>query len=166
MAPARKASTEVEPVDEQAEIDVYELINKQAQGPLMPTTWGEFVDSNTGELIEFEGSPWAVIKKEALLDVPFIIADVRVYKGKYGDPVVAVMCVTETPLPGTEKAMYVFNDGSTGVYEQVVGMIKTTGKKSGIICKKGLRKSDYTYTEHDSFEGTDKEIPATTYYVA
>lgn len=173
MSAAKAATTEVAEKEDVEAIDVYELVNKQAEGPEtggLPLSFDQYLDLETGELLEFEGSPYKVIKdKSALLEVPFVITDVRIYKGKFGDPVAAIMCVTKEALPGfdSDRKMYVFNDGSTGIFPQIVNMVQMTGRKTAIFCRNGLRKSDYTYIEKDPFDDNkEKEIPATTYYIA
>ena len=65
--------------------------------------------------------------------------------------------------------MILFNDGSTGVYNQLSEMVERTGRSAGIVCRRGLRSSTYTYVEKD-FDGNPiegrKPIDSTTYYVA
>jgi hypothetical protein len=119
-------------------------------------------------VIEFVGSIWQVVKKEVLMGVPFFIFDVRHYQGKFGDAV-AVMCITKEPVKGeTGDATdhVVINDGSTGLYQQVVEMIKRAKTKSGILCPRGLRSSTYDYDIEDPFSGKHETGEATTYYVA
>lgn len=162
-------STEVTTIVEPEDFQAY--INKEVQGigNFVPTSWEDLVSHNDGEIIEFEGSPWILLKdKSKLVDVPFMIADVRHYEGNYGSAV-AIMLLTENPLPGFEgdAPRYVINDGSTGLYDQVTQMVARSHKKSGILCPRGLRASNYTYQQKD-FDGNPMgpEIPATTYYVA
>lgn len=158
-------------------VDDLTMVNTLAKGiDFVPETWEEVAAAFEGELIEFEGSPWKVIDKAELVGVPFVIADVRAYYGKFDNDVVAVMALVQGD--DNEKVRrVVFNDGSTGIKEQVLHMVRTTGRKAGILCAGGLRASDYTYTPTDldgnSLVGkkapdgtTYKETPATTYYVA
>ncbi len=143
--------------------DVY--INKVAQGigNYVPTSWDDLVayaEEHGGEIIEFEGSAWEILKdKRELVGVEFMIADVRTYSGKFGEAV-AVMLVTRSPLPNHKDCRYVINDGSTGLQQQVTDMVLRTGRKAGILCPNGLRASDYMYEDE-----TGKQIPATTFYV-
>ncbi len=111
-------------------------------------------------LVEFEGSPFDVVKKDVLVGVPFAIADIRFYKGSYGTAC-AVLCVTE------DGRKLVFNDGSTGVYRQCLAMVKKYGRRGGFFCPKGLRAHTYDWVEKD-FDGNPIGEPrkATTYYVA
>lgn len=52
-----------------------------------------------------------------------------------------------------------FNDGSTGVYAQCKDHEEKYGKTGGILCRKGLRKSEYT---KELLDGS--RTKATTYY--
>jgi hypothetical protein len=54
-----------------------------------------------------------------------------------------------------------FNDGSTGILQQCKAYFERTGYTGGIVCGKGLRKSDYIAELPD---GT--RTPATTFYFA
>lgn len=171
---ANKETGEVE-VASSSEVvsDPHAWVNKEAKGlDFTPTTWEELEAAfeDEGGLIEFEGSPWAVIDKAKLVDVPFIIADVREYtSGKFGNDVMAVMVVTKDAITidGKPRTQFVFNDGSTGVMEQIKGVVATTGRKAGFKCPNGLRRSDYKVMQHDPFGNEpDKEIESTTYYIS
>lgn len=176
----KTASSEVAvPVNDDGDIQAF--INKEAQGldaNYVPESWDDIVAQFDGEIITFEGSPWRVVKKDKLVDVPFMIADVRHYNGTYGDAV-AVMLITKDPVKYGDSedtdTRFVINDGSTGVYAQVTAMVRRTGRKAGLLCPKGLRSSSYEFQETDldgepmidPKTGKPKPpIPATTYYVA
>ena len=121
-----------------------------------------------GGVITFEGSQWDVVKKDKLVGVPFTIADCRFYHGKWGDAV-AIMALLDQPsstLSGDQKHV-VFNDGSTGVHEQVRQAVARARRRGGFHCPNGLRASTYPYREKD-FDGTPigEEKQATTYYIA
>jgi hypothetical protein len=73
------------------------------------------------------------------------------------------MVITKDTIDG--KDHFVINDGSTGIFQQVTGMISRSGRKSGILCPNGLRGSTYDKEIYDPFEETTKTIEATTYYV-
>lgn len=118
-----------------------------------------------GGIIEFQGSAWDLMKdKKELVGKPFVIADVRFYKGNFGDAC-AVMAILET----RDQRKVVFNDGSTGVFQQVQGMVKRTNRKGGFRCPNGLRASEYKFIEKD-FDGNPlpgaEEKLATTFYIA
>ena len=172
MAPKGRTSTAVEASSGDSEIqlpaDPQVFINKEVAGigNYVPETWEDLLERTGGEFIEFEGSPWHVLDKAKLVAVPFMIADVRHYKGNFGDAI-AMLVMTREALPGERTNRYVINDGSTGIYEQVVGMIERTKKKSGIMCPNGLRASTYDWQEKD-FDGNPigEVHKATTYYIA
>jgi len=129
----------------------------------VPQTWEDFQDklASVGlESITISGSPYEVVKKDVLVDVPFAIIDVREYEGKFG-PTVAVACITQ------DNRRLVFNDGSTGVMSQLKDIIAQTGRRGGFICPNGLRASSFEYQPTD-FDGQPmgNPIPATTYYIA
>ncbi len=176
MTPAKKAtpSTEVEVADPNAYV-------REAKGmDFVPKSWEEIEEAfaEEGGILTFEGSPYMVIDKEKLVDVPFMIVDVRVWRSdQFGRDAVSVMLMTKEPLdtdridPMTgekeERNLFVINDGSTGIFEQVTGMVARSGRKGGIMCPGGLRKSEYTKHLEDPFGNeTPKDIQATTYYVA
>lgn len=138
-----------------------EFVNKEAIGiDFVPETWDDIIEKFDGEIITVSSSPWEVLKDKArLIGVPFMIADVAHYVGKFGDAV-AVMLLTE------DNHRYVINDGSSGIYRQVMDIVNRTGRKAGLKCPNGLRASTYTKTITDPFEGTTKDMEATTYYIA
>lgn len=90
--------------------------------------------------------------KARLVGVQFIIVNMRVHDGNQGE-FVTLHIVTE---PG-EKL--IVNDGSTGILAQCKRYI-AAGRQRGIVCKRGLTRSDYDYLD-------DKGVkrPATTYYL-
>jgi hypothetical protein len=140
--------------------DVAALINKGAAGfefnVTGDTTFAGYLDAlPEGAVIEYEGSPYTVVDKETLVDKPFVITDVRHYDGEYG-PTIAIMAITE------DNDLVVINDGSTGIYQQVVGLVAEHGRKAGIKVKGGLRVSKYEYEDPK----TGKATPAKTYYLA
>lgn len=174
MPPKRSSTEVVVAVPEGSDEDITTFINKEVAGlqdNYIPSSWEDMVayaEDHYGEIIQFEGSPWEILKdKHELVGVPFMIADVRAYEGKFGSAV-AIMLITEQPIANHSGPRYVINDGSTGIYEQVTGMIRRAKQKSGIMCPNGLRASDYTYELKDAFNPDEpaKQIPATTFYIA
>lgn len=137
-------------------------LNTEAKGiDFIPDSWQDVAEFFEGEVIEFQGSPYTVVKKDALVEVPFMITDVRFYESKqYDSEAVAICCITE------DGQKLVFNDGSTGVFQQVKHMVATSKRKAGILCSNGLRKSTYKVEIPDGFDGDTKEIEASTFYVA
>jgi len=115
--------------------------------------------ASEGQVVEaFDGgSEWTLVGDKAdLINVPFVIAMIRWNDTAEGGTFVSVCCFKED---GTK---IVFNDGSTGVYQQLQTYTLKHQRDTGIFCAKGLRKSDYIFTNKD----TGKETPATTYYIA
>lgn len=122
----------------------------------LPAAWGK-----DAEAFDAEGSD--VRNKKELVGVPFLVGNVKFNKGNFG-PFVSVKAVD------TSNAEFVFNDGSTGVYRQIVGKLHKAGLlDEGItkpdmqeydvrwVCPKGLRVSEY--------EGPNGK-PSMTYYIA
>lgn len=146
-AVAENTGTDIEAVDLDSAIGYSEV----------PETFADAIGGMDlgGDIIEFKGSPWTVLKdKSELVGKPFVIADVRKYDGDFGEAV-AVCVITQ------DDAHWVFNDGSTGIKDQVLAFVAKTGQRAGIYCEKGLRVSNYEYT--DAFGETK---PAKTFYLA
>jgi hypothetical protein len=124
----------------------------------------EWLGSEGVVVEEFDGgSDWDLVGDKAdLIGIPFVIAmtrfnDVKNKKGEStGKQFVSVCCFKED---GTK---IVFNDGSTGVMKQLITYADKHKRTTGIMCKKGLRVSEYEYTDKDTGEVTD----AKTYYIA
>ncbi len=91
-------------------------------------------------------------EKGRLVGVPFIILDWNFNEGDFGD-FVSLRVITQA------NERLVLNDGSTGIRDQM-REIAESGETRAIYVKKGLRRSDYEYTDKD---GTKK--PATTFYL-
>lgn len=95
--------------------------------------YGDVVDA-----AEEMGNGFKVVAdKNELIGVPFIVLHTRV--NEYGDhgAFVSLMAVTQ------DNRKVIFNDGSTGVFTQIVEMTKATGRNGGYLFKNGLRKSEY-----------------------
>jgi hypothetical protein len=116
------------------------------------TAYGDdLVATNTNELVD----------KADLVGVPFLVKNWRVNEGERG-LFVSVEIVTE------DDRNLVFNDGSTGVYRQLegnpdtgeAGLATRLGRRGGIMCRQGLRKSEY-----DAVDAKGKPVHATTYYL-
>jgi len=114
-----------------------------------------------GGIVEVEGSPWESIPKATLVDKEFVIVHTKFYEGTYG-PTVALLCFLRE---GNRRV--IINDGSTGLFQQVKGMVERTGRMGGFYAPKGLRVSTYSYQPVD-FDGNPmgNPIPASTYYLA
>lgn len=91
--------------------------------------------------------------KDQLQGVAFLAVAWDFHSGDHGE-FVSVKVMTKD---GTK---YIINDGSTGIYSQLLDYTQRKGVAGGLLCEKGLRRSDYTYTDD---KGQDK--PAVTYYL-
>ena len=116
-------------------------------------TW---LETEGASVVEFDGgSAWTLTKKESLIGVPFVIAGFQWNETTKGD----FMSVRIFLEDGTKA---VFNDGGTGIPQQLRTYEEKHNRNTAILCKQGLRVSEYTYT--DPKDG--KEKPAETYYIA
>lgn len=109
-----------------------------------------------------------VVKKRSLVDVPFVVRQIRINMGEFG-PFVSLVCVTEHPVPGAESTTIVINDGSTGLARQIVAIAKQYGTEKPLFFPKGLRESTY-YIDKDTRMVVGKQpkpnsIPASTFYL-
>lgn len=90
------------------------------------------------------GDGFAVVEeKDTLLGVPFIVLAVNIGNGDHGE-FVSCRIVTE------DGRKLVVNDGSTGIYAQIKMLWEKRPETKGkpIICRNGLRKSEYDHPEH------------------
>lgn len=83
--------------------------------------------------------------KGRLIDVPLLFLEWSFYPGEFGSKFVAARVMARNPDGGTSK--YIVNDGSTGIADQLAEYSKRTGKYGGLMAKRGLRASEYTYCE-------------------
>ena len=168
MATKPKASEELVDVSTGEIVAADVVAQAKGMGDFVPKSWEDMEEffASEGGILTFEGSAYMVIEKEKLVGQPFMIADVRIWhSSKFDSDVASVMLITKTPID--DRDHFVINDGSTGIFEQVTGMIARSGRKSGILCPNGLRASTYTKELIDPFEpdAPPKQIEATTYYV-
>jgi len=100
--------------------------------------------------------------KDSLIGVPLLIFGYAFHAGDFGkDGFVSVEAITE------ENRKIVFNDGSTGIRQQL-RTLEDKGILTGIICKNGLRKSEYYFnaeTGETNNHGGEGFSPASTYYL-
>lgn len=92
-------------------------------------------------------------EKQRLVGVPFIILDWSFNEGDNGE-FVSLRIVTKA------NEHLIVNDGSTGILRQMqeIGQL---GEDRAIFVKKGLRVSNYEYTDKE----TGAKKPASTYYL-
>jgi len=113
------------------------------------------------ESMDDYGNGFEVLEdKNQLVKKPFAILEWRFNAGDMGE-FVSATCVTE------KGDKVIINDGSTGILRQLRTVTETREKlgianvQAGLICKHGLRRSDYQYTDSKG-----ESRPATTYYLA
>lgn len=75
--------------------------------------------------------------KSRLLNVPLIVLDSRIHDGEQGE-FCSLVVVTE------QGARYIVNDGSTGIFAQVLRLRQKTEKEGGWLIRHGLRDSEYS----------------------
>lgn len=128
------------------------------QGP-PPETWQDVYAAFDGQITDLPND-WELVDKATLVGVPFLIYSFTLREGDFGRAYVSVNAVLEGASPDAPLRRVVFNDGSTGIAKQLTEMA-AQGIHGGIRCTKGLRVSEYTFTDRD---GSTK--PAKTFYLS
>lgn len=126
-------------------------------GTMLPESWDDIytaLQSQGEDIVEWT-SEWTLTDKKDLIGKEFIIANFDINTGGYGE-FVSVRVLDK------ENNRMVFNDGSTGVKDQLKHLLNQTGRRSGVVCPRGLRVSNYTYVDPKD----NAEKPAETYYIA
>lgn len=139
MAVSKKASEEATAAIELAkkvrDEDVLRDIETFEQAyALAAEAYGGVVDAS-----ELLGTGFDVLnsdEKKQLVNVPFIVLDSRIHDGEQG-AFCSLVAVTE------KGARYIINDGSTGIYAQVLRLREKTAKDGGWLIRHGLRDSEY-----------------------
>lgn len=109
------------------------------------------------------GSGFDILEnKDNLIGVPFVVLEWRFTDSqKYSQTFASMVVVDE------KNNKYIVNDGSTGICAQLQMVTQQRidqGKaypQAALICRKGLRRSDYTVEDSQG-----KELEASTYYLA
>lgn len=91
--------------------------------------------------------------KDTLQGVEMLIVSWDFHQGDHGE-FVSAKVVTKT------GDKFIVNDGSSGIRDQLMSLSAKKNQQGGLFCRKGLRRSDYKYTDES---GVEK--PATTYYL-
>jgi hypothetical protein len=160
--PKSKSSAALEAAKEEG-TSFEDLVKASRQAPeFVPSTFEDLERFFEREgIVEVEGSPWEAVDKATLVGKEFVIVHVKFYTGTYG-PAVALLCFLRE---GNRRV--VINDGSSGLFQQVKGMVERTGRMGGFYAPKGLRVSTYDYQPVD-FDGNPigNPKPARTYYLA
>jgi hypothetical protein len=149
MAKAKEASTEI------AVVDSIRAVDKMTAEEYM-----DWLSTESIEVVDFDGgSDWELIgDKDELIGKDFVIARIRFNSRANGQSWDGVSVCAYDSKDGKK---FIFNDGGTGVYNQLQNYVDTHGVATGIRCKRGLRVSRYTYTDEKG-----KEAEAATYYLA
>lgn len=92
--------------------------------------------------------------KNQLVGEPFVAVKWNFYPGEFGE-FVSMWVLTN------DDAKYIVNDGSTGICAQLRALTDNNGQDGMLVCPKGLRRSDYKYTD----PRTGDERPASTFYI-
>lgn len=158
--------------------------------PSQPTTirsW-EAATQTAVDSRQYGGGETLVEHKELLKDKELVVIGVKLntsdtFRKNVGGIIqagefVSVTCVLREPIivDGETVNVVVFNDGGVGIRPIIVEHIEThlsedakldwqsykaVALEPAIYCKRGLRPSDYTYTD-----GAGNETAATTWYLA
>lgn len=91
--------------------------------------------------------------KDVLIGAEMLLVTWDFHQGDHGEFVSAKVVTVD----GTK---YIVNDGSSGIRDQLMAYSAKKNSQGGLFCRKGLRRSNYTYTDENG-----KESPATTYYL-
>lgn len=91
--------------------------------------------------------------KDQLIGVPMILLTWDFSIGDFGE-FVSIRLVTK------DGGKFIVNDGSTGIRDQLIQYTAKKGRKGGLVCDKGLRRSDYEYTDEKG-----QKSKAQTYYL-
>lgn len=102
--------------------------------------------------------------KALLVGIPLLFMEWTFRDGDFGRAYVSVRVVAR--MKGGTLGRYIFNDGSTGIADQLAKYTKKTGKMGGLGVPKGLRESSYEVELPDPRDPSKTIMsPATTYYV-
>lgn len=132
------------------------------------TSWGDVADllesSNVQTLYadQVAGDGFTLLSsddKAKLIGVPMVLLEWRFNNGAQGR-FVSVRAVAKTGVDDTDVKKVIFNDGSTGILQQLTEITEKTSAQGGLIVRKGLRVSQYTYEDEKGVER-----PAETYYL-
>lgn len=91
--------------------------------------------------------------KDQLIGIPMLLVTWDFHQGDHGE-FVSAKVVTR------DNQKFIVNDGSSGIRDQLVAYSAKKFRQGGLFCDKGLRRSDYKYTDENGIEK-----PATTYYL-
>lgn len=141
----------------------------QSQDELLEFLQGKFGGITSGDELlgnEYEREDESEAMKRKLIGVPlaiteyfFSLSDKFMRNGKYA----GYVNVKAVRLDTMEKVA--FADGSTGIAKQLADHYQQTHRPGGILCKKGIRVSEYDYIERDENGDIIEQSPAATFYL-
>lgn len=99
---------------------------------------------------------------DVLVGVPMILTDWRSVPGDYADAYFTITAVLQRPIyfEGEHVSKVRFNDSGQGIPPVLNSLTPPSEGGKVVLCKKGLRKSEYTK------EIAGKTVEAVTYYLA
>lgn len=151
MAAAKKTTDVVIPGKN---ISTEELASLASFDDALKLVQAKVGEQNVGVAADEIGDGFKLLdNKDVLSGVAIIIITWDFHQGDHGE---FVSCKVMTK----DGQKYIVNDGSTGIRDQLIQYSKKKGTQGGLFCEKGLRRSDYTYTDESG-----KESSASTYYL-
>jgi hypothetical protein len=99
---------------------------------LAEEAWGEVIDISK----ELGNGFMLVTDKSVLIDVPFVILSFAFNEGTWGT-------FTSVAVVTKDNRKFIFNDGSTGVCEQLVELAREHKRFGGYLVQGGLSQSTY-----------------------
>jgi len=127
-------------------------ITAAAQGTLVPREAGEFESFEEAALAAEQDPDTLVLDdyqklddKNSLVGVPFWINRWWFTEGEMGDfAVLRVLASRPVMTVSGPATKLVVTDGSTGIFSQLRGITRKTGKAGDMMVRNGLRVSQYT----------------------
>lgn len=160
MAEAKSTDVQVKDVSGAVEISVPQYRDSDLQqintfDDALALIQEQFGQGGVISADEVLGNGFALLtNKDHLVGVPFILMKWQFNQGKYQDDFCTALVVT------SQNGKYIVNDGGSGLCKQLREYTNTTGRQGGMVARKGLTRSDYTYEDE---KGND--VPASTYYI-
>lgn len=137
----------------------------ETEGFLVPTVPGASYIA-TGDIdaldVDFDGAldsaaeyrdEWPIVEKIKLVGQPFVILKIDAFEGMSDDGIAYnIKCVLAPDSPLIAELgdrHFSFNDGSTGVYKQLGGILAKLDVPRPLLVKGGLRVSRYWYDDKE-----------------
>lgn len=113
--------------------DLRSLVTFEDATRLLTEAFGEIADATT----EIGDGFTMLDDKDTLINVPLILLHWTFAPGDFGKEFVIARAMTD------RGDKVILTDGGTGLSVQLSEYTKRTGKNGGLLCPRGLRKSDY-----------------------